>query len=63
MIKILVLFVFIINFLFVNTTFYLIAYDPLTKTWGQAAASSGFTRTLRPDWYQTYVKNIGMVFN
>ncbi len=42
----------------INCTFYLVAFDPLTRKWGHAASSSGYTSNF-PDrnWWQHRVKN------
>jgi hypothetical protein len=54
--------IFLMTLILVKTTFYIIAYDPLTKQWGQAASSSGYT-SFFPDrnWWQTNVKSKGMI--
>jgi hypothetical protein len=45
------LFIIVLIIATVNTTFYLTAYDPLTKQWAQAASSSGYTSFFPdPNW-------------
>jgi uncharacterized Ntn-hydrolase superfamily protein len=45
---------------FVLCTFYLVAFDPRTKQFGQAAASSGYVSGIASHWYQHRVKGKGM---